>query len=101
MNAVENHWWVYIVECADGSLYTGVAKDMVRRLNEHNHSDKGAKYTRNRRPVRLVWLMPEVNRSSAQKRECLIKKLTKQQKNTLITADAAQTQCHADSLEWG
>jgi putative endonuclease len=48
-------WYVYLLRCKDGSIYTGIAKDVERRLHEHNNSTKGAKYTRCRRPVKLVY----------------------------------------------
>ena len=75
---------VYIVECSDKTLYTGITTDMKRRLLEHNSSDKGAKYTRARRPVRLVYEEVSPDRSSAAKREYQIKKLSKQEKLALI-----------------
>ena len=67
-------YYVYIVECADTTLYTGIAKDLERRVTEHNESDKGAKYTRVRRPVKLVYSEEHIDRSSASKREYEIKK---------------------------
>ena len=67
-------YYVYIVECADATLYTGIAKDLERRVTEHNESDKGAKYTRVRRPVKLVYSEEHIDRSSASKREYEIKK---------------------------
>lgn len=78
-------WWVYIVRCSDGSLYTGITVDRDRRINEHNTSNKGAKYTRSRRPVHLVYSEKQENRSSASKREGVIKKLTRKDKLLLIT----------------
>ena len=65
---------VYIVECADNTLYTGIATDLERRIEEHNSSEKGAKYTRTRRPVTLVYSEEHPDRSSASKREYEIKK---------------------------
>ena len=62
-------WYVYIVECADGSLYTGITTDVRRRLLEHNFSFKAAKYTRSRRPVRMMWTKECENRSEASKEE--------------------------------
>ena len=79
-----NKWYVYIVECADGSLYTGITTDVNRRLLEHNYSFKSAKYTRSRRPVRLVWSKEVENRSVATKEECRIKRLKRKQKLELI-----------------
>lgn len=78
-------YYVYILECADGTLYTGIATDLKRRLEEHNSSDKGAKYTRSRRPVRLVYNEMFPDRSSASKREYAIKKkMNRQEKLKLI-----------------
>ena len=79
-----NEWYVYIVECADGSLYTGITKDVKRRLLEHNYSFKAAKYTRSRRPVRLVWSKEVADRSEASKEEYRIKRLKRKQKMELI-----------------
>ncbi len=67
-------YFVYIVKCADDTLYTGIATELERRIEEHNGSDKGAKYTRIRRPVTLVYSEEYADRSSASKREYLIKK---------------------------
>ncbi|BAF72085.1 GIY-YIG nuclease family protein [Sulfurovum sp. NBC37-1] len=67
-------YFVYMLECADGTLYTGIATDLERRLDEHNHSSKGAKYTRTRRPVKLVYTEEYSDRSTASKREYEIKK---------------------------
>ncbi|APW65531.1 MULTISPECIES: GIY-YIG nuclease family protein [Arcobacteraceae] len=77
-------YFVYILECNDGSLYTGITKDISKRLNEHNLSDKGAKYTKVRRPVKLVYKESSENRSTASKREYAIKKLTRLKKLELI-----------------
>ncbi len=77
-------YFIYILECSDGSLYTGIAKDVTKRLDEHNISDKGAKYTKARRPVKLVYKEPSLDRSSASKREYAIKKLTRFKKLLLI-----------------
>jgi putative endonuclease len=80
-------WFVYIVRCSDNSLYTGIAMDVVRRINEHNNVDKaGAKYTRSRRPVKLVYQEKVASRSEAATRECVIKKLTRKEKEALIRA---------------
>ena len=77
-------WYVYIVKCIDGSLYTGVTTDVSRRLNEHNRTSKGAKYTRSRRPVQLVWTKQVNSRSEAQKEEYRIKQLSRKNKLKLI-----------------
>ncbi len=63
-----------MLECVDGTLYTGIATDLERRLEEHNSSPRGAKYTRARRPVKLVYTETYKDRSSASKREYEIKK---------------------------
>jgi len=73
----------YIVECADGSYYTGWTTDPARRLDAHN-AGRGARYTRARRPVRLVLLEPQDNRSAAMKRERAIKMMTRDRKQKLI-----------------
>ena len=79
-------YFIYIVRCSDETLYTGIATDLARRITEHNTSDKGAKYTRNRRPVELVYSEESEDRSSASKREYEIKKLTRSEKMELINA---------------
>lgn len=75
---------VYILQCSDGTLYTGSTVDLDKRLHEHNHSKNGAKYTRARRPVRLVYQENCDDISSARSREAEIKRLTRSQKLALI-----------------
>lgn len=75
---------LYILRCSDGTLYTGITTNLEKRLKEHNTSDKGAKYTRYRRPVEVVYQESCEDRSSALKRELTIKKMSRQQKNSLI-----------------
>lgn len=77
--------YTYILECADGTLYTGITTDLERRVDEHNHSPKGASYTKAKRPVALVRSESSDTRSEASAREYAIKKLTREQKITLIT----------------
>ena len=77
-------WFVYIVECADKTLYTGITTDMERRINEHNSSPKGAKYTKTRRPVTMVYFETALDRTTASKRESQIKKLSRKEKMELI-----------------
>jgi putative endonuclease len=77
-------WLVYMVQCNDKSLYTGVTTDLDRRLKEHNEGTLGAKYTRARRPVSLAWFEQCDSRSSATIREAEIKKLDRNQKLELI-----------------
>jgi len=79
-------YYVYIVQCADDTLYTGIATELKRRIEEHNSSEKGAKYTRVRRPVTLVYQEEFPDRSSASKREYVIKKtMTRKEKLQLIS----------------
>ena len=80
-------WYVYILKCADNTLYTGVTTDMERRLKEHNHEKTGAKYTRARRPVSLVYQENYQNRVEATKREAELKKFSKLEKQRLFTID--------------
>lgn len=78
-------WYIYILLCADGSLYTGITTDCDRRLKEHNESlSLGAKYTRARRPVTMVWRENVANRSLASKREYAIKQLSRSKKLALF-----------------
>jgi len=80
-------YYVYMVQCADETLYTGIAKDLKRRITEHNESEKGAKYTRARRPVKLVYSEEYVDRSTASKREYEIKKkMSRVEKLKLISS---------------
>ena len=76
-------WFVYMLRCGDGSLYTGYTDDVSRRLAVHQ-SGRGAKYTRSRLPVELVYREELPDKSSALRRETAIKKLTRQQKLELI-----------------
>ena len=77
-------YFVYILECSDETLYTGIAVDLQKRLDEHNNSDKGAKYTKVRRPVKLLYSEVAKDRSEASKREYAIKKLNRTKKMQLI-----------------
>jgi putative endonuclease len=80
-------YYVYILKCADKTLYTGITTELVRRVDEHNGSDKGAKYTRVRRPVTLVYSELHDDRSAASKREYEIKKkMTRREKLEMIKA---------------
>lgn len=79
------NWWVYILRCRDGSLYTGIARDVERRLGEHNGDDRlGARYTRARRPVMLVYREGLASRSQASRREAQIKRMTRSEKELLL-----------------
>lgn len=86
---MENSWHVYILQCADTTLYTGIAKDLSRRLMQHNGELVGGpKYTRGRRPVRLVWSDEVADRGAALQREAAIKKLRRAEKLRLIAIQA-------------
>jgi len=77
-------YYVYILRCADGTFYTGYTTDPERRTGVHN-SGKGAKYTRSRRPVELIYTEEFSDKGEAQKREYAIKQLTRSEKEQLIT----------------
>lgn len=79
-------WWVYLIRCGNDSLYTGIATDVARRFEEHeSQGPKGAKYTRGKLPLELVYQKEIGNRSEACKEELRIKALTRKQKLALIT----------------
>ena len=80
---MENNWYLYILRCRDGSLYTGITTDVQRRLESHRKGT-GAKYTRGRGPLTLVYWEPCTNHSDALKRELAVKQLTREQKEGLI-----------------
>lgn len=84
LNKQKSLWHIYILKCSDESLYTGITTDLIRRVDEHNNSAKGAKYTRIRRPVELIYSEGCEDKSSASKREHEIKKLSRIQKLKLI-----------------
>lgn len=77
-------WFTYILLCRDGTLYTGVTTDLTRRLAEHNSIRGGARYTRNRQPVQLVFAEEQASRSQACRREFAIKQLSAAAKKQLI-----------------
>lgn len=85
-------WSVYIVECADGSLYTGIALRLEQRIAHHN-SGKGARYTRSRLPVQLVYHETCPDKSSALKRELAIKALPRAQKSLLVQSQRKNHPC--------
>ena len=78
-----SEWLVYILRCADGTLYTGITNDVIRRCNQHN-AGTASRYTRSRLPVVLVYQEPQSTRSLALKRELAIKALPRQQKELLV-----------------
>ena len=77
-------WQVYLLRCNDNSLYAGITTDIQRRLQQHNNSKLGAKYTRARRPVVLAYIESASDRSIASKREYQLRKLTKIKKERLV-----------------
>ena len=82
-NHSANRWMLYILECSDGTLYTGITNDMDRRVDQHN-AGKAARYTRGRRPVSLRYCEPYTTRSQALVREAAIKRLTRAAKHRLM-----------------
>ncbi len=78
--------YVYMLRCADGTLYTGTAVDLDKRLHAHNHLKSGAKYTRARRPVELVYREECEDLSAARRREAEIKRLSRSEKSLLAKA---------------
>ena len=79
----ENQWYVYMVRCRDDTLYTGIAKNLEKRIAAHNSDSGGAKYTKPRRPVELVYSEPVPSRSAAAKREYQIKKMPAAEKRAI------------------
>ena len=78
-----NKWFVYVLRCADGTLYTGIAKDVNRRRDQHN-AGTASRYTRSRLPVELVYQEAHASRGSALRREAAIKTLSRRQKESII-----------------
>jgi len=76
-------YYVYLLTCADDTFYCGITTDLERRIREHNHSLLGAKYTKGRRPVVLVYSKKYKDRSEASKEEARIKKLSREEKDKL------------------
>ena len=82
---MEMNWYLYILHCGDGTLYTGITTDVEKRLEIHR-AGKGAKYTRGRLPLELVYRECCENHSHALKRELAVKKLTRQEKEKLVAS---------------
>ena len=76
-------WFVYLLRCGDGSLYTGITKDITRRCEQHN-AGTASRYTRSRLPVVLVYQEPQASQSLALKREATIKAMSRLEKQSLI-----------------
>ena len=79
----DNTWFVYILRCDDGSLYTGITNDLIRRLEQHN-AGTASRYTRSRLPVVLVYQEEPTTKGKALKRELVIKALSRKAKEVLI-----------------
>lgn len=87
MSEAAKQWYLYVVECSDGSLYCGITTDLQRRVLEHNTSPRGAKYTKSRRPVALTYYEQYPDRSLALKAEHSFKRLTRAQKVNRISGN--------------
>jgi putative endonuclease len=85
-------YYLYILECSDKTFYTGITTDLHRRIKEHNDEKFGAKYTKGRRPVGLVYSNKFKSRSAALKEECRIKKMTRAEKKEIIAKNSIR-QC--------
>ncbi len=85
-----SNWYVYMVRCTDNSLYIGITNNIELRIARHN-AGEGARYTRSRRPVQLVWKEDQENESMARKREVQLKRLTKMKKEDLIKYETPRT----------
>ena len=84
MGKGSDNWYVYMVRCSDGTLYTGITKDLGKRIEAHNTGKDGAKYTRSRRPVKLVYSEQVESKSAAAKLEYQLKRLPLAQKKMLV-----------------
>ena len=87
--AVTGTWWLYLIECRDGTYYAGITNDLEARYEAHV-AGKGARYTRSHPPLRLLGSRPYPNRSQASRAEWEIKRLPKQRKLGYLTADATK-----------
>ena len=77
-------WHVYMVRCSDGTLYAGITNDLKKRIEAHNSGKDGARYTRSRRPVKLVYSEQVESKSAAAKLEYQIKKLPREKKELIV-----------------
>ena len=87
-------WMVYMIECADGTYYTGATNDLAKRLRAHNENE-GAKYTKGRGPVEVKWVHRNLIRGDALSLEYRIKQLTKEQKKQLIEGEMSASDLHS------
>ncbi|MFC1837718.1 GIY-YIG nuclease family protein [Thermodesulfobacteriota bacterium] len=85
MNKGSDIWLVYMIRCSDGTLYTGITKDIEKRIEAHNSGKNGARYTRSRRPVTLVYAEQVESKSTAARLEHQIKRLSRSKKEKMIT----------------
>ena len=84
MTKTKTNWYLYLVRCADDTIYTGISSDVQARIDKHN-SGRGAKYTQARLPVRLIYSESQPNRISAMKREIEVKKWGRKRKENLAS----------------
>lgn len=82
---MNKQWYVYMIQCSDGSLYTGITIDLERRVREHNEGKKGAKAVKGKRPVKLVYQEALGTKSEALKKEYAIKNIKREEKINLIS----------------
>lgn len=87
--APQQGWNIYILQCGDDSLYTGITTDLERRLAEHRSGRRGAKYLRGREPLQCVFQMAVSNRSEASRLEFLIKRMPRERKQLCLSDVAA------------
>jgi len=84
MKCEKETWYVYMVRCSDGSLYTGITNNLEKRIAAHNSEKGGARYTRSRRPVELIYSKQAGSRAAAARQEYQLKKLPRSQKKGLV-----------------
>ena len=94
---MEQLFYTYMVECGDGTLYTGWTNHLEKRMQSHN-AGKGAKYTRSRLPVRLVYYETSENKQRAMQREYAIKQLTRSGKEKLIAGQSSENRKYCESI---
>jgi putative endonuclease len=91
-------WFVYILECADKTFYTGITTDLERRVGEHNSKKSDTKYTRTRQPVKLIYSKKFKDRSAASKEEFKIKSLTREEKVKFLTSERAVSELDSNGV---
>ncbi len=96
---LQEKYFVYMVKCADQTLYTGLTNDIEKRVVAHNTGTTGAKYTRGRRPVMVVYIEQCETKSDALKRECVVKKLTRKEKIFLCHSRESGNPERTDNVE--